>query len=56
MPIDDAAQGIYSDLDSRTMAVIALGPQGRSTMHELEAARDEVPPDTTVVWLIAVDI
>lgn len=55
MPIDDAAQGTYSDLDSRTLAVIALGPKAFDDV-QLQAAKDEVPPDTTVVWLIAVDI
>ena len=36
-------------------SVIALGPEAFDD-EELQSAKAEVPPDTTVVWLIAVDI
>jgi hypothetical protein len=55
LPVEDAAQGAYSDFGTRTMAVIALGPDAFDA-DELQAAKDEVPPDTTVLWLIAIDL
>ncbi len=55
LPVADTAQGAYSDFDTRTMVVIALGPRAFDD-EELQAAKDEVPPDTTVVWLVAVDL
>ena len=47
------AQGAYA-VSERTMVVIALGPK----VFDDEGAAErqaEMPPDTTVVWLIAVD-
>jgi pimeloyl-ACP methyl ester carboxylesterase len=55
MPLDDVAQGTYTDGGDRTMVVIALGPKAFDD-EQLIDAKAEVPPDTTVVWLIAVDI
>jgi hypothetical protein len=53
-PIDDMAQGTYTDGGDRTMVVIAFGPKAFDD-PELQSAKPDVPPDTTVVWLIAVD-
>jgi hypothetical protein len=54
-PIDDMAQGTYSDGGDRTMVVIAFGPKAFDD-PELANAKGDVPPNTTVVWLIAVDV
>ncbi|MEP7046521.1 MAG: alpha/beta fold hydrolase [Ilumatobacteraceae bacterium] len=53
LPGDDIAQGAYSDGRDRTMAVIAMGPKAFDD-EALQSAKVDVPPDTTVVWLIAV--
>ncbi|MEP7204185.1 MAG: alpha/beta fold hydrolase [Ilumatobacteraceae bacterium] len=55
LPVDDTAQGAYSDYANKTMVVIALGPRAFND-KELQVAKTEVPPGTTVVWLVAVDI
>ena len=52
LPSADTAQGVYSDGQSRTMAVIAIGPKGFDE-EALQSAKVDVPPDTTVVWVIA---
>jgi hypothetical protein len=49
------AQGTYSDGGDRTIVVIALGPTAFDD-EELAGAKPDIPPDTTLVWLIAVDI
>ena len=54
IPIDDISQGAYSDFGSKTFVVEAIGPKAFDD-KALQSARAEVPPDTTVVWLIAVD-
>jgi pimeloyl-ACP methyl ester carboxylesterase len=53
IPSDDTAQGVYSD-GARTMAVIALGPKGFDD-EALQSGKVDVPPDTTVVWIIAIN-
>jgi pimeloyl-ACP methyl ester carboxylesterase len=55
LPLEDVAQGTYTDGLNRTMAVLALGPKAFDN-EAFQAARDEVLPNTTVVWLIAIDI
>ncbi|MBK5331145.1 MAG: alpha/beta fold hydrolase [Ilumatobacteraceae bacterium] len=52
-PSSDTAQGVYSDGQNRTMAVIALGPKSFDD-EALQSAKVDVPPDTTVVWIIAI--
>lgn len=53
-PISHTAQGTYSNLnDGSTLVVIALGSQAFDD-KQLQSARGEVPPGTTVVWLFAV--
>ena len=53
IPSSDTAQGVYSDGQNRTMAVIALGPKSFDD-EALQSAKVDVPPDTTVVWIIAI--
>lgn len=53
LPSKDSAQGVYSDGQNRTMAVIAIGPKGFDD-EALQSAKVDVSPNTTVVWLIAV--
>ena len=53
IPSDDTAQGVYSDGRDRTMAVIALGPKGFDD-EALQSAKVDVPPNTTVVWIVAI--
>ncbi len=56
IPIDDTVQGAYSDLNNgNTLVVIAFGPKAFDD-ESLQTAKAEVPPNTTVVLLIAVDI
>ncbi|MEP7115895.1 MAG: alpha/beta fold hydrolase [Ilumatobacteraceae bacterium] len=55
LPLDDIAQGAYTDGLNRTMAVLALGPKAFDDAA-LQGAKVEVPPNTTVVWLVAIDI
>ena len=55
LPVADTAQGTYSDFETRTLAVLAFGPKSFDD-EELQVAKDQIPPDTTVVWLIAIDI
>ena len=54
-PIDDMKQGTYTDGGDRTMIVIAFGPKSFED-EELKAFKKDVPPDTTLVWLVAVDL
>ena len=51
-PFDDVVQGAYSD-GNATLVVLALGPQAFEG-DPLQSAKPDVPPNTTVVWLIAV--
>lgn len=54
LPIDDTVQGAYSDLSNgNTLVLIALGPKAFDD-KSLQSARAEVPADTTVVLLFAV--
>ena len=53
IPSDDTAQGVYSDGKDRTMAVIALGPKGFDD-EALQSGKVDVPPNTTVVWIVAI--
>jgi hypothetical protein len=53
LPIDDVAQGTYSDFGDRTIAVLALGSKAFDD-EALQSAKVEVPPDTTVVWIVAI--
>ncbi len=54
IPIDDVAQGAYSNFGTKTFVVEALGPKAFDD-KALQSAKAEVPPNTTVVWLIAVN-
>jgi pimeloyl-ACP methyl ester carboxylesterase len=53
LPIDDTAQGTYSDFGDRTVAVLALGPKAFDD-KALQSARVDVPAGTTVVWVVAI--
>lgn len=53
IPGDDTSQGVYSDGRDRTMAVIALGPKGFDD-EALQSGKVDVPPNTTVVWIVAI--
>jgi pimeloyl-ACP methyl ester carboxylesterase len=53
LPVSDTAQGAYSDADGNTLAVIALGPKAFDD-KSLQAAKAEVPANTTVVFVFAV--
>ncbi|MDP9463889.1 MAG: alpha/beta hydrolase, partial [Actinomycetota bacterium] len=56
IPIDDSAQGTFSDFNTgNTLVVIALGPEAFDD-RMLQSAKAEVPPNTTVVLLVAVEI
>jgi pimeloyl-ACP methyl ester carboxylesterase len=52
---DDSAQGVYSDGQERTMAVIAFGPKGFDD-EALQSGKVDVPPNTTVVFIVAIPI
>ncbi|HEY0520914.1 MAG TPA: alpha/beta fold hydrolase, partial [Ilumatobacteraceae bacterium] len=47
IPVDDTAQGTYTDGSKRAVVVIALGPKAFDD-PELQRAKDEIPPNTTV--------
>lgn len=49
----DTAQGVYSDGVNRTIAVIAIGPKGFDD-EALQGGKVDVPPNTTVVWIVAI--
>ncbi len=51
-PFDDVVQGAYSD-GNATLVVLALGSQAFES-EPLQSAKPDLPPNTTVVWLIAV--
>ena len=51
-PFDDVVQGAYSD-GNATLVVLALGAQAFES-EPLQTAKPDLPPNTTVVWLIAV--
>ena len=53
VPLDDVAQGVYSDGNGQAFAVIALGPKAFED-ESMQSAKFEVPPNTTVVWVLAV--
>jgi pimeloyl-ACP methyl ester carboxylesterase len=53
LAIDAVKQGAYSDFANKTLVVLALGPDAFED-EALQSAKAEVPPDTTVVWLIAI--
>ncbi len=55
LPIEDTAQGAYVDFGGRALLVVAIGPKAFDD-RSLQSAKVEVPPNTTVVWLIAVPI
>jgi len=55
LPIDDVAQGAYSDFSSKALLVIAMGPKAFDD-KALQSAKVEVPPNTTIVWLVAVNV
>jgi pimeloyl-ACP methyl ester carboxylesterase len=52
LPFDDSAQAFYTDGAGHTVILIAIGPKAFSE-KSLQSAKNEVPPDTTVVWLLA---
>ena len=51
LPIDDVKQGAYIDVGNKAFVVEALGPKAFDD-KSLKSAKGEVPPNTTVVWLI----
>ncbi|MEA3183648.1 MAG: hypothetical protein QOJ74_125 [Ilumatobacteraceae bacterium] len=53
LPLDDVAQSAFVDVAGRGVIVVALGPKAFDT-KELQGAKPDVPPNTTVVWVIAV--
>lgn len=53
LPFDDVAQGAYTDFSGRALVIVAMGPKAFDD-RALQSAKVEVPPDTTVVALIAV--
>jgi pimeloyl-ACP methyl ester carboxylesterase len=55
LAIDAVKQGAYSDSGNKTLVVLALGPEAFDDVG-LQSAKPEVPPDTTVVWLIAIGV
>lgn len=55
VPLDDVAQGVYTDGSGSTFAVIALGPKAFND-ESLQSAKFEIPPNTTVVWIFAVPV
>ncbi len=55
LPIEDVAQGAFVDLGGRALLVVAIGPTAFDD-KSLQSAKVEVPPGTTVVWLIAIPI
>ncbi|MGZ4770588.1 MAG: alpha/beta hydrolase, partial [Ilumatobacteraceae bacterium] len=55
VPLDDVAQGVFSDSSGNTFAVIAFGPKAFDD-ESLQSAKFEVPPNTTVVWVFAVPV
>ena len=55
LPIDDVAQGGYVDFSGRAVIVVALGPKAFED-KQMQSAKSEVPPNTTVVWVIAVPV
>jgi pimeloyl-ACP methyl ester carboxylesterase len=54
LTIADVAQGTYSGPNNSALAVLALGPKAFDD-EGLESAKAEVPANTTVVWLIAIN-
>jgi pimeloyl-ACP methyl ester carboxylesterase len=52
LPFDDSAQSFYTDDAGHTLVLIAIGPKA-FTDKSLPSAKNEVPPNTTVVWLLA---
>jgi pimeloyl-ACP methyl ester carboxylesterase len=52
LPFDDSAQSFYTDGAGHTLVIIAIGPKAFAD-KSLQSAKHEVPPDTTVVWLLA---
>jgi imidazoleglycerol phosphate dehydratase HisB len=55
LPIDDVTQGGYVDFSGRAVIVVALGPKAFDD-KQMQSAKAEVPPNTTVVWVIAVPV
>ena len=52
LQLDDVVQGAYSD-GTRTLVVLAIGPKAFES-EPLQAAKPDLPANTTVVWLLAV--
>ena len=55
LPLPGVTQGAYLGLQNHALLVEAMGPK-TFEQKELQSAKSEIPPDTTVVWLIAVAI
>jgi pimeloyl-ACP methyl ester carboxylesterase len=53
LTMTDVSQGAYVDFTGRAVIVVALGPKAFDD-KALQSARSEVPPNTTVVWVIAI--
>jgi pimeloyl-ACP methyl ester carboxylesterase len=53
LPFDDAAQAFYTDsTNGKTLIIVAVGPKAFED-EALQSAKNEVPPNMTVVWLVA---
>ena len=55
LPLEDVAQAAFVDAGGRALLVVAIGPTAFED-KSLQSAKVEVPPNTTVVWLIAIPI
>jgi pimeloyl-ACP methyl ester carboxylesterase len=54
VPLDHVAQGAYTDDGKKALVVIAIGPQAFDN-ELLQPAKPDLAPNTTVLWLVAVD-
>jgi pimeloyl-ACP methyl ester carboxylesterase len=52
LPFDDSAQSFYTDDAGHTLVLIAIGPKAFAD-KSLQSAKNEVPRNTAVVWLLA---
>jgi pimeloyl-ACP methyl ester carboxylesterase len=55
LAVDAVKQGAYSDFGDKTLVVLALPPEAFDD-EGLQSAKADVPPGTTVVWLIAIGV
>jgi pimeloyl-ACP methyl ester carboxylesterase len=53
LPVDTIKQGAFSDLGDKILVVLAFPPEAFDD-EGLQSAKADVPPDTTVIWLITI--